>query len=331
MTPPAFVTGGSGFVGGAVLRRILAGGREVRALARSDDAAAAVRAAGAIPVRCALDDHDGLVSAMRGCGSVFHLAGVNRICTRHPADLYGVNVDGAGAVVRAAAEAGVGRVVHTSSSAAIGETAGTVGREDSPHRGSFLSHYERSKFLGERLVRRLGRELGIEVVCVNPSSVQGPGRETGTARLLKRVARARRPVLVRSWFSVVDVEDCAEGHALAEQRGRPGERYLLSAASLSMDDAVALLRAALGGPRHVVWLPRAAVRAAIPLSALAARGSEHPEICPSLLRALLHGHRYDGSRATRELGLTYRPVEETVRRALAWYGRRDRLGPSAAA
>jgi dihydroflavonol-4-reductase len=329
---PAFVTGGSGFVGGAVLRRVLADGRDVRALARTDAAAATVAALGATPVRCDITEHASLVSAMRGCASVFHLAGVNRMCPRRPGEFYRVNVDGAGAIVRAAAEAGVARVVHTSSSAAIGETAGTVGHEDSPHRGSFLSHYERSKFLGEQLVRRLGREFGIEVVCVNPSSVQGPGRETGTARLLLRVARASRPVLVRSWFSVVDVDDCAEGHVLAERCGDPGERYLLSGATLSMTDAVALLRAELGGPRRVTWVPRIVVRAAIPFAAIAARVArdDDPEVCPAVLRAVLHGHRYDGSRAMRELGVSYRPVEETLRRALAWYRERGLLGPSLA-
>jgi dihydroflavonol-4-reductase len=332
VTAPAFVTGGSGFVGGAVLRRVLADGREVRALARTDQAAATVAALGATPVRCDLTEHASLVSAMRGCASVFHLAGVNRMCPRRTGELYRVNVDGAGAIVRAAAEAGVARVIHTSSSAAIGEATGIVGREDSSHRGSFLSHYERSKFLGERLVLRLGRELGVDVVCVNPSSVQGPGRETGTARLLLHVARARRPVLVHSWFSVVDVDDCAEGHVLAEGRGHPGERYLLSGASLSMADAIALLRAELGGPRRVLWVPRTAVRVAIPFAAITARAARggDPEVCPAVLRALLHGHRYDGSRAMRELGVSYRPVEETLRRALAWYGERGLLGPSVA-
>jgi dihydroflavonol-4-reductase len=332
VTASAFVTGGTGFVGGAILRRLLADGREVRALARSDTAAASIAELGATPVRGDLAEHAALVAAMRGCDAVFNVAGVNRMCPRRPGDLYRVNADGAGAVVRAAADAGVGRVIHTSSSAAIGEAAGTIGREDSPHRGSFLSHYERSKFLGEQLVRRLGRELAVDVVCVNPSSVQGPGRETGTARLLLAVARAHRAMLVRSWFSIVDVDDCAEGHMLAERHGHPGERYLLSGATLSMGEAIDLLRAETGGPRRVVWIPRAVVRAVIPVTALVARASraEEPEVCPAVLRALLHGHRYDGSRATRELGVSYRPVEETLRRGLAWFAERGLLGPSAA-
>jgi dihydroflavonol-4-reductase len=317
----AFLTGGSGFVGGAVLRRLVAEGREVRALARSDAAAAAVSVLGARPVRGDLRDRAALAAGMRGCDAVFHVAGLNRTCVRHRSELIAANVDAPAAVVRAAADAGVPRVIHTSSAATLGELAGTIATEDAPHRGHFLSEYERSKFLGERAVRDAGRELGVDVICVNPSSVQGPGRTSGTARILLRVAGSERTVLVRTWVSVIDVDDCAEGHALAERHGAPGERYVLSGASLRLEDVVDLVRARTGRPRHIVWIPRALVRGATPLAALAARASRaaDPPVCRALLRTLLHGHRYDGSRATRELGLRYRPIERTLERTLAWY------------
>lgn len=330
MTPassrPAFVTGGSGFVGGAVVRHLVAEGRQVRALARSAEAAARVAELGAVPFAGSLDDAGVMVDGMRGCSVVFHVAGVNSMCPHDPAPMFHVNVDGVAAVLRAAAEARVPRVIHTSSSVAIGEPHGLIGREDSPHRGRFLSAYERSKFLGEVLARRLGPELGLDVVCVNPSSVQGPERETGTARLLLAVARARTAVLVRTWFSIVDVDDCARGHLLAERHGVAGARYLLSAAALSTEEALGLLRRELGGPRRVVWIPRATVRLATPAAAIAARldGAE-PTLCPAMIRSLLHGHRYDGSRATRDLGLEYRSVDETLRRAAAWYRERGLL------
>jgi dihydroflavonol-4-reductase len=320
---PAFVTGGSGFVGGAVVRHLVTEGRQVRALARSSHAAARVAELGAVPVAGSLDDATVMADGMRGCSVVFHVAGVNSMCPRDPAPMYRVNVDGVAAVLRAAAEANVPRVIHTSSSAAIGEAHDEIGREDSPHRGRFLSAYERSKFLGEALARRLGPDLGLDVVVVNPSSVQGPGRETGTARLLLAVARARTALLVRAWFSVVDVDDCARGHLLADRHGIAGERYLLSGAALSTEEAVGLLRRELGGPRRVVWIPRASVRGVMPVAAIAALlDGPDPTLCPALLTSLLHGHRYDGSRATRDLGLEYRPVDDTLRRVVAWF--RDR-------
>ncbi len=329
----AFLTGGSGFVGGALLRRLTAGGTEVVAAARTDAAAETVAALGARPVRVDLTDTGATAEAMRGCDVVFHVAGLNRLCPRDEAALYAVNVDLASSVVRAAADAGVARVVHTSSAATLGEETGTIGREGSPHRGRFLSPYERTKYLGEHAVLALGRELGIDVVSVNPSSVQGPGRETGTGRLFLRIARARTAVLFRGWISLVDVEDCAEGHALAAERGRPGERYVLCGAALPVADAVELLRARTGRPEHVVWVPRAAVRALVPVSAAVARLSrgDDPPVCPAAVRTLLHGHRYDGSRATEELGLRYTALADTLDRTLAWAAERRMLPPAAPA
>jgi dihydroflavonol-4-reductase len=301
----------------------------VHALARSPAAATTITDLGAAAIRGDLVDRVALAEAMHGCDVVFHVAGINRMCPRDPTELYAANVDGAAKAVHAAADAGVARIVLTSSSATIGERAGAIGREDTPHRGTFLSHYERSKFLGERAARAAAEDRGVDLVVVNPSSVQGPGRTTGAARILLHAANARTTALFDTSFSFVDVEDCAAGHLLAAAAGIPGERYLLSAQTLTMRSAIALLRDATGRPRRVVWIPRAAVRAAVPLTRLA-RASEDPPACPAMLRTLLHGHRYDGSRATRELGLHYRAIEQTLDRMIAWYRTRSML-PEAAA
>jgi dihydroflavonol-4-reductase len=326
----AFVTGGSGFVGGAVIRALVAEGEIVRALARSAGAAAAVGALGAEPVAGDLTDRAVLADAMDGCDVIYHVAGVNRMCPRDPTELDATNIGGAVTAVEAAADARVERLVLTSSSAAIGEPEGTVGTEDSVHRGRFLSRYERSKYLGEREARAAGRERGIEVVTVNPSSVQGPGRTTGSAKLLLYAARARTAVLLDTSFSIVDIDDCAAGHVLAARNGLADHRYLLSGGSLTMRAAATLLRRHTGRPRRVVWVPRRLVRAAAPLSGVIARVREDPAVCPATIRALLHGHRYDGSRATRELGLVYRSLEDTLERVLAWYRARGMVPNPAA-
>lgn len=320
MTRPVFITGASGFVGGAVLRHLLEEGREVRALARSADAERRVREAGATPVHGDLFDPQALLEGMRGCATVFHAAGVNESCLRDPAPMLRTNVDGSAQVVRAAAAAGVARVVHTSSASTIGEAEGTVGTEASAHRGWFLSQYERSKFLAEQRVLQLGRDLKVDVVCVNPSSVQGPGRTEGSARLLLEIVNRRRPAMVDTWLSIVDVDDCAAGHLLAERDGAPGERYLLNGTSLTSADAVVLLRSVSGRPAHVLTLPRAAASVAGAAAGLASRLLRRPlPLCPEVVRTLLHGHRFDASRAQRELGLHYRPLRDTVARTLAWY------------
>ena len=323
-----FVTGGSGFVGGALVRRLVDEGRHVAALVRSDDAAAVVEAAGAEPVRGALESSSTLLAAMRGCGTVFHVAGVNATCVRNPSEMLHANIDGVAAVIRAAASAGVGRVVHTSSAATIGESEGIVAREDTPHRGWFLSDYERSKFLGERRALELAKKLGIDLVCVNPSSVQGPGRVGGSARLLIDLVNGRLPVLVDTHLSVVDVDDCTQAHLLAETHGVPGRRYLVNGASLTTPEAVALLRDACGRPKRARYAPRSVVTFAGAVGGAVARLTRRElRLCPEVTRVLLYGHRYDGSLAERELGLVYTPVEATVRRTLAWYAERD-LGPA---
>jgi dihydroflavonol-4-reductase len=317
---PVFITGASGFVGGAVLRHLVADGREVRALVRDEDGAARVRAAGATPVYGDLFDLGALLGGMRGCTGVFHVAGVNATCLRDPEPMLRTNVEGSAQVMRAAAAAGVGRVVYTSSAATIGEAVNTIGREDSPHRGTFLSVYELSKFLAERKVLALGEELGVPVVCVNPSSVQGPGRTEGSARIFLDMVRRRRPPVIATWLSVVDVDDCAAGHLLAEACGAPGERYLLNGASLTTAEAVDLLREVCGRPAHTLRLGRGAVRAAgVAASAYGRITRRQVPLCPEVVRTLLHGHRYDGSRAERDLRLRYRAPVETVRRTLAWY------------
>ena len=192
------------------------------ALARSADAVGTLEAVGAEPVRGGLESSSTLLAAMRGCGTVFHVAGVNATCLRDPVQMLHANIDGVAAVIRAAASAGVGRVVHTSSAATIGEPEGVVAREDTAHRGWFLSDYERSKFLGERRALDLGTTLGIDVVCVNPSSVQGPGRIEGSARLLIDLVNGKLPVLVDTHLSIVDIDDCTQAHLLAETHGVRG-------------------------------------------------------------------------------------------------------------
>jgi dihydroflavonol-4-reductase len=326
---PAFLTGGSGFVGGALLRRLVADGREVRTLARSRDAADVVEASGGHPIHGDLFDDDALMRGMRGCGTVFHVAGVNAMCIRDPDAMFRTNVHGSESVMTAAARAGVARVVYTSSAATIGEARGVVGAEDTPHRGTFLSAYERSKFVAEQRVFALGADLDIEVVAVNPSSVQGPGRTEGSARLLIGLVNSPSPVMVRTYLSVVDIDDCTQGHVAAEERGRPGERYVLNGASLTTSHALELVRAATGRPRHVIHLPRAAASAAGAVAGWASRLTRRDmPFCTELARTLLHGHRYDGSRATRELGVTYRRIEDTVARTLRWYADRGMIRTS---
>lgn len=319
------VTGASGVVGGAVTALLVAQGRPVRALARSAESATAVAGLGAEPVAGDMLDYRSLLAAMAGCEVVFHVAGRNAMCLRDPAELFRVNVDGTRNVLRAAAAAGVRRLVYTSSAAALGEAAGELGHEGSAHRGWFLSHYERSKYQAERVV--LEERTPVEVVVVNPSSVQGPGRATGTGKIILDLLNGRLPVLVDSRISVVDIADCARGHLLAEQRGTPGERYVLNGFTLSTRESVTLLEQVSGLALRVRYLPGWPARAGAAVVEVVSHAvGRRPPVCREMVRTMLHGHAYDGSRATRELGLEYTAAEETMRRLVGWLAEEGLLG-----
>ena len=320
MNGPVLVTGGTGFLGRAIVERLLADGRRVRALVRSDASARALGELGADPVAGDLLDLEALVSAMEGCELVYHAAGANAFCVRDPSPMFDVNVRGSRDVVRAAARAKVKRVIYTSSAATLGEKKGTVGNEQSPHRGWFLSNYERSKFEGERAVLETAGELGVEVVCVNPASVQGPGRAAGSTRLLLDYLNGRLKVVVDSTLSLVDIADCTAGHFLAGSEGKPGERYVLSGATLTVREGLALLGRIAGVELPVRTLPPPlAMAVATAVEAMARVRRREPSVCRELARTLTHGHAYDGSKAATELGLRYTPIEETLQRTVDWW------------
>jgi dihydroflavonol-4-reductase len=314
-----FVTGGSGVIGGALVARLLERDDEVIALARSDAAAAALERRGVQVVRGDTVDQDALASGMEGCAYAFHVAGVNALCVDDERPLERVNVDGAVAAVRAAAQAGVRRLVHTSSAATLGEPSGTVGNEDTAHRGWYLSAYERTKTEGERAALAAAREVGQDVVCVNPSSVQGPGRAGGTGRFLLAFLDGRLKLFVDTHVSMVDIADCVEGHLLAAERGVNGERYVLNGMTLTITEALALATDVAGVERSPRLVPRrlATVAATMVERAFRLLGRQ-PPVCREMVDTLLHGHQYDGSRAERELGLRYTEPRETVRRTVEW-------------
>ncbi len=314
-----FVTGGSGFIGGALVQALLAAGDEVVGLARTDASARALADREVRVVRGDVLDAHALAAGMAGCDLVHHVAGVNSHCPKDPARLMRVNVSGTENVVRAAVRSGIARVVFTSSAASIGEAEGTVGTEDSPHRGSYLSVYDRSKHEGERAAFAAAAQNGVQAIALNPSSVQGPPRRSGNGAIIIAFLNGRLRAFVNTHVSVVDVHDVVAAHLLAAERGRPGQRYILNGATITSAEALALV-SSLSGIRHKVPLvpPRLARPAAtIVDSVLGLRGNTSP-LCRARVDTILHGHRYDGSLATRELGLRYTPVTETFRRTIEW-------------
>lgn len=314
-----FLTGGGGYIGGALATALRERGDEVVGLARSDAAAQALAARDVAVVRGDVLDGEAVGRALAGCDLAYHVAGVNSHCPKDPARLLRVNVEGTEQVLRAAARAGIGRVVLTSSATTLGEAQGTVGTEDSPHRGSYLSTYDRAKHEAERRAFAIGDEAGMEVVALNPSSVQGPPRKGGNAAIIIAYLNGRLPVFADTHVSLVDVRDVVAAHLLAAERGAAGERYVLNGATLHSTEALRIMRAESGIEHRVRMLPPALARAVASTSDVlfGLRGRTSP-FCRARVDTILHGHRYDGSRAERELGLRYTPIAETFRRIIEW-------------
>ena len=247
------------------------------------------------------------------------MAGINTLCVEDEGPMRRLNAEQPVLALWAAKRAGVARLVHTSSAATIGEPPGAVGTELTVHRGWYLSTYERTKTEGERAALADAGRLGQDLVCVNPSSVQGPGRAGGTGRFLLAFLDGRLKVFVDTNVSLVDIADCVQGHLLAAERGAAGERYLLSGIALT-------------SPTPWRWPPRWPACSAKPrllprpVATVAATVVERscqlagrrPPVCREMVRTLLHGHRYDGSRATRELGLRYTEPRDTLLRTVEW-------------
>jgi dihydroflavonol-4-reductase len=315
-----FVTGGTGVIGGALVARLVERGDEVVALARSGQAESALREAGCSEVaRGEVFDVEAMAAGMDGCAVAYNLAGVNTLCVSDAAPMHRANIDGAVAAVSAANRAGVPRLVHTSSAATIGEAPGTIGNEWTPHRGWYLSTYERTKTEGEMAAMDAARAVAQDVVYVNPSSVQGPGRASGTGRFLLMALDGRLPVFVNTDVSLVDIGDCVEGHLLAAEHGVAGERYLLSGIRLTVKEALALAADVAGVECNPRIVPRAlATTAGTVVEYVFKLRGRKPPVCREMVRTLLHGHRYDGSRAERELGLRYSDPRDTVRRTVEW-------------
>ena len=315
-----FLTGGSGLVGGALAEALVKRGDEVIALARNDAAAKKLAAKGvAKTVAGDTLDEDALAAGMQGCALLYHVAGINTFCPTDPAELLHVNVRGAETAVRAAARANVPRVVLTSSAASLGEVQGTIGTESSPHRGSYMSVYERSKHEGEVAAFAAAQRAGLELVAINPSSVQGPGRAGGTGKILIAYLNGKLKIFVDTHLSVVDIDDTVQAHILGAEKGTPGERYLISGATITSRQALEIVGDVAGVRHDVKFVPAAMATAAGAAveGVFKVRGKKAP-VCREMVRTMLHGHRYDGSFATQALGLTYTPVGETFRRTIEW-------------
>lgn len=333
---PVLLTGGSGFVGAAVARALLAEGHALRALVRGRSCPANLRGLPLERVRGDLTDPASLRRALRGCGALFHVAARYTLWEAEPRELYRANVGGTAALMRAALDAGVERVVYTSTVGAIGLPAdGSPGDETTPlPRRQLVGHYKRSKALAERVVRALVASEGLPAVIVNPSAPMGPRdiKPTPTGQLVVDFLNDRMPAFVDTGLNVVDVDDVARGHLLAARRGAPGRRYILGGENLSLGALLGELGAICQLPAPTRRIPHGVALAAASVCELLALASRRPPAIPLAgVRMAAKRMFFDASRARRELGFEARPARAALRRAVAWFAGAGYVGDEARA
>lgn len=322
---PVAVTGGAGFIGSAVVRALLAQGREVRVLLEPGASTGNLDELPSVD-RVTVDVVNGpaMTRALRGCEALYHLAAVYKLWAPDPELIYRVNLEGTTATLLAAQSAGVRRVVYTSSIAAVGlrDDGGLSDEGTAFNLWPIANPYIATKHLSERVALQFA-SAGLPVVVVNPGFPFGP-RDLGptpTGRILLSLLRGELPGYTDGGFSAIDVDDCAAGHLLAEEKGRVGERYLLVNHNVTFREFLREARRVAGVRRPLLPLPVSVASAAGLAMELWADHVSHAEP-----QATYRGVRYatrqaffSNRKARDELGLPTRPLAETVRRAIDFF------------
>ncbi len=322
---PTLITGATGFVGSAVLRRLLARGIATRVLARPGGDRRNIEGLDCEITEGDLNDPNSISQAVRGCDSLFHVAADYRLWAPDPSELYRTNGDAALALFRSAMEAGVSRIVYTSSVATLGNNKdGTPADENTPVGiADMVGHYKRSKFYTEQNVTSLVRDEGIPIVVVNPSTPIGPRdvKPTPTGRMVVEAASGRMPAYVDTGLNVVHVDDVAEGHLLAFEEGQVGERYILGGQDLALKDVLTEIANIVGRKPPKISLPRGPLFPLAYLAQFVARlkANGDPMLTVDSLKMSRKRMYFSSAKARRELGYTSRPAVEALTEAIEWF------------
>ena len=316
---PTLVTGATGFLGWHVAHRLLARGEKVRALVRDKNR---VRELDAEIVVGDLRDRASLERAVAGCAVVYHVAADYRLWAKDPMELYRSNVEGTRNLLASACDAGVERVIYTSTVGCIGVPDDKPGDENTEVSLEEMSGaYKRSKFQAEQVALEFAR-AGLPVVIVNPTAPIGDHdfKPTPTGKIVVDYLKGQIPAFIDTGLNLVDAEDTAEGHLLACERGASGERYILGCENLTLQQILARLAAISGGTAPRWRIPYVVAYAA----GLASTGwanltGQEPRAPLDAVKMARKKMFVSLDKAKRELGFNPRPIDGALKRAVDWF------------
>jgi dihydroflavonol-4-reductase len=318
------VTGASGFVGSAVAAKLVERGFSVRALVRATSPRTHLAGLDLEYVQGDLRDAETIRPAMAGVRYLFHVAADYRLWARDRNEIVINNVTGTRVMMEEALHAGVERIVYTSSVATLAvQRDGTSVDETVPlEELKAIGAYKRSKVAAERLVERMIAQQGLPAVIVNPSTPIGPRdvKPTPTGRIIVEAALGRIPAFVDTGLNLVHVDDVAQGHLAALDRGKIGERYILGGQNVQFSEMLAVIANLIGRRPPRVRLPRSAiVPLALAAETVARFTGREPFVTMDALRMSRYRMFFTAAKAERDLGFTARPFTDALTDAIRWF------------
>ena len=320
----AFVTGATGFVGSHVARALAAQGADLRLLVRSGSDLRNIQELQAERVMGDLRDAASLKKAVAGCDVVFHVAADYRLWVRDPDEMYRSNVEGTKAILEAARESKVRRVVYTSSVATMGfQSNGHLANEESPvSLANMIGPYKRSKYMAEELAIEAGKS-GMDVVVVNPTTPVGERdiKPTPTGRIVVDFLKKKFPAYVDTGLNLVDVAECAQGHIAALEKGRSGERYILGGENLTLKQILDRLADITGLPSPNIKVPYVVALATGVVDQVVTGyiRNREPRATIDAVRMGRKKMFVSSGKAEQDLGWKTVPVNAALRRAVEWF------------
>ena len=318
------VTGSTGFLGSAILRELLDDGREVKLLVRKDADTANIDGLDVEIAYGDLRDSESLQSALNGCNILYHAAAYYSLWDRDQQLIYDINLEGTRKILEASQKKNLEKIIYTSTVGCIGLNEDTTPANENTffNKSTLANHYKKSKFQAEQIALQFARN-GLPIVIVNPSTPVGPRdiKPTPTGKIILDFLNRKMPAYLDTGLNLIDVKDCARGHILAEQKGVPGERYILGNQNMSLFDILTTLEKITG-----LKAPRIKMPFWVALSAgwVCEMVSNHltgkpPAVPLAGVKMAKYFMYFDSSKAVEELGLEQNSVEKALRQSVNWF------------